>query len=110
MCCGGYKNFAGTLKQPRPDEFGMRQQCGEYFAPNPMLFSFGMDLALKFGGEDQQNKKRSSSQNVDLDHVHSICLAVSSKKSVCGNLFLGKSLLVLLCWYKSLLSIGGNKQ
>ena len=35
----------------------MLQQSGEYFAPNPMLSSFGMDFALKFGGEDQKNKK-----------------------------------------------------
>ena len=35
----------------------MRQQSGEYFAPNPMLSSFGMDFALKFGGKDQKNLK-----------------------------------------------------
>ena len=29
-----------------------------------MLSSFGMDFALKFGGEEQKNKKRSSSQNL----------------------------------------------
>ena len=40
-----------------PDSFGMPQQSGEYFAPNPMLSSFGMDFALKFGGEDQKIKK-----------------------------------------------------
>ena len=75
---GGQKTFGGTLAQPRPDAFGMPQQSGEYFAPNPMLSSFGMDFALKFGGEDQKNKKRSSSQNLRLlDHVRSICLAVS---------------------------------
>ena len=33
---GGKKTFGGTLSQPRPDVFGMRQQSGEYFAPNPM--------------------------------------------------------------------------
>ena len=27
----------GTLTQPKPDEFGMRQRSGEYFAPNSML-------------------------------------------------------------------------
>ena len=58
---GGTKTFGGTLTQPRPDAFGMPQQSGEYFAPNPMLSSFGIDFALKFGGEDQKNKKRSSS-------------------------------------------------
>ena len=67
------------------------EQSGQYFAPNPMLFSFGfcsksyviflvyypMDFALKFRVEDQK-MKRSSSQNLRLlDHVHSICLAVS---------------------------------
>ena len=94
---GGKKTFGGTLTQPRLDAFGMRQQYGEYFAPNLILFSVGMDFALKFGSEDQKNKKRSSSQNLRLlDHVHSICLAVSLEKSVCGDLFLGKSLLVLL--------------
>ena len=71
---GGTKqNFRGTLTQPRPDNFRMPQQSGEYFAPNPILSSFGMDFALKFGGEDQKNKKGSSSQNLTLhDHVHSI--------------------------------------
>ena len=48
----------GTLTQPRPDEFGMRQRSGEYFAPNSMLTFFDMDFALKFGGEDQKNKKK----------------------------------------------------
>ena len=73
-----HKNFGrGTLTHPRPNEFGMRQRSGEYFAPNPMLSFFGMDFALKFGGEDQKNKKRSSSQNLRLlDYVHLICLAV----------------------------------
>ena len=46
------KTFGGALTQPRPDAFGMPQQFGEYFAPNPMLSSFGMDFALKFGGEN----------------------------------------------------------
>ena len=77
---GGHKNLGGgALTQPRPDEFGMRQRSGENFAPNPVLSLFGMDFALKFGGEDQKNqKKRSSSQNLRLlDYVHVICLAVS---------------------------------
>ena len=54
MCLGGgHKNLDGrTLTQPRPDEFGMRQQSGEYFAPNPVLSFFGIDIALRFGGED----------------------------------------------------------
>ena len=60
MCFGrgGTKTFGGTLTQPRPDAFGMPQQSGEYFAPNPMLSSFGMDFALKFGGEGQKNLKK----------------------------------------------------
>ena len=76
---GGTKTWAGeTLTQPRPDEFGMRQRSGEYFAPNPVLSFFDMDFALKFGGEHYKNKKRSSSQNLRLlDYVHLICLAVS---------------------------------
>ena len=50
---GGHKNLGGgTLTQPRPDEFGMRQRSSEYFALNPMLSFFGMDFALKFGGRD----------------------------------------------------------
>ena len=49
---GGNKNLGGTLTQPRPDEVGMLQRSGEYFAPNPVLSYFGMDSALKFGGED----------------------------------------------------------
>ena len=36
----------------------MSQKSGDHFAPNPMLSSFGMDFALKFGGEDQKNKKK----------------------------------------------------
>ena len=55
---GGKKTFGGTLSQPRPDAFGMPQQSDEYFAPNPMLSSFGMDFALKFGGEDKKIKKK----------------------------------------------------
>ena len=76
---GGHKNLAGgTLTQPRPDEFGIRQRSGEYFAPNSMLSFFGIDFALKFGGENKNKKKRSSSQNLILiDYVHLICLAVS---------------------------------
>ena len=50
---GGHENLGGgTLAQPRPDEFGMPQRSGEYFAPNPVLSFFGMDFALKFGDED----------------------------------------------------------
>ena len=75
---GGKKTFGGTLTQPRLDAFGMPQQSGKYFAPNPMLSSFGMDFAHKFVGEDQKNQKRSSPQNLKLlDHVRSICFAVS---------------------------------
>ena len=56
---GGHKKLGrGTLTQPRPDEFGMRQRSGEYFALDPVLSFFGMDFALKFGGEDQKNKKK----------------------------------------------------
>ena len=51
---GGKKTFGMTLTQPRPDAFRMPQQSGEYFAANPTLSSFGMDFALKFGGEDQK--------------------------------------------------------
>ena len=60
VCLGvEHKNLGGgTLTQPRPDEFGIRQRSGEYFAPNPVLSFFGMDFALKFGGEDQRNKKK----------------------------------------------------
>ena len=50
---GGHKNLGGgTLTQPIPEEFGMRQRSGEYFAPNLVLSFFDMDFALKFGGED----------------------------------------------------------
>ena len=44
---------------------------------------------------------------VYLNHAHSICCAVSYK-SACGDLFLGKCLLVFLCYCKSLLSLGGE--
>ena len=50
----GKKTFGGTLTQRGPEALGMLQQSGEYFAPNPMLSSFDMDFALKFGGEDQK--------------------------------------------------------
>ena len=50
---GGHKNLGrGMLTQPRPDNFGMRQRPGEYFAPNPVLSFFGMEFSIKFGGED----------------------------------------------------------
>ena len=54
MCLeeGAQKLGRGTLTQPRPDKFGMRQRSGEYFATNPVLSFFGMDFALKFVGED----------------------------------------------------------
>ena len=71
----------GMLTQPRSDEFGMRQRSGEYFAPNPMLSFFGMDFALKFGGEDQKTKRFSSQNLRRLDYVHLIWLAVSYKKA-----------------------------
>ena len=78
VCFGGTKTFGRTLTQPRPVAFEMKQQSREYFAPNPMLFFFGVDFVLEVGGEDQKNKKRSSSQNLRLlDHVHLICIAVS---------------------------------
>ena len=50
----GTKTFGGTLTQPRPDEFGIQQQSGEYFALSHMLSSFGMNFALKLGGENQK--------------------------------------------------------
>ena len=93
MCLGGGHNNlgGGTLTQPRPDEFGMRQRSGEYFAPNPMLSYFGMDFALKFGGEDQKSIKRSSSQNLRLlDHAYLICPAVSLKKAFVVTCFWAK--------------------
>ena len=54
---GGQKNLGGTITQPRPDAFEMPQQSDEHFAPNHMLSFFGMDFALKFGGEDKKIKK-----------------------------------------------------
>ena len=48
---GHIKLGGGTLTQPRPDDIGMRQRSGEYFALNPVLSFFGMDFTLKFGGE-----------------------------------------------------------
>ena len=57
VCFGEHKALGGTLTQPRPDAFGMLQQSGEYFAPNPMLSCFGMDFAIRFWGENQKNKK-----------------------------------------------------
>ena len=59
-----------------------------------MLSSFGMDFALKFGGEDQKNKKRSSSQSLRvLDHVHSIWLLFHRKKVFVVTCFGAK-----VCW------------
>ena len=76
----------------------MPQQSGEYFAQNPMLFSFGVDFALKFGGEDQKNKKGLHHKILGylITFTRSVLL-FHKKKSVCGDLFLGKSFLVLLC-------------
>ena len=42
----------------------MQQQSGEYLALNPMLSCFGMNFALKFGGEDQKHKKSFFLQNL----------------------------------------------
>ena len=61
-----------------------------------MLSSFGMDFALNFGVKEK--KKASLLKNLRLlDHVRLICLNIL-QKSVCGDLFLGKSLVVLLCY------------
>ena len=60
VCFAGHNNFGGTLTQPKLDAFEMRQQSGEYFAPNSMLSFFGIDFFLKFR-EDQKNKKMFSS-------------------------------------------------
>ena len=84
------------LTQPRPDKFGMRQQSGEYFAPNPVLSFFGMDFALKFGGKDKKNKK-GLHRKIKATWLRSLDLSCwFIEKSVCGYLFLGKSLLVVL--------------
>ena len=58
-----------------------------------------MDFTLKFEGENQKRKKRSSSQNLRLlDHVHSICFVVSQKKAfmvpVFGQKFAGSLVLI----------------
>ena len=59
------RNFKGSKKVlssrtlsllPVPDAFGMRQQFGEYFAPNSMSSFFSTDFALNFGGQDQKNE------------------------------------------------------
>ena len=78
----------------------MRQQFVEYFARNPMLASFGMDFALKFGGEDQKHKK--GLHRKILGHLITFTRSVlrfHRKKALvgCGDLFWGKSLLVLSC-------------
>ena len=83
MCFGGgeHKNFWGdAFTQPRPDAFGMPQQSVAYFASDPMLSSFGIDFALKFGGEAKnKNKKKGLRRKIlgYLDHVHAICFGVS---------------------------------
>ena len=55
---GAKKTFGGTLTRLRPDAFEMPQQSDEHFAPNPMLSSFGMDFALKFGGKTKKGFHR----------------------------------------------------
>ena len=52
MCLG-----EGTLTQPRPDEFGMRQRSGEYFAPDPVLSFFGMVLPSNLEVKTKKIKK-----------------------------------------------------
>ena len=64
VCFGGTKTFEGTPTQPVPDAFGMRQQSGEYFAPNPMLSSFvGVSIFVEHWGWNHKNK-RASLQNL----------------------------------------------
>ena len=97
VCFEGTKTFRGTLTQPRPDVFGIRQQSGEYLLQilyyPPLVCILPSKLEVKI----KKIKKRFSSQNLKLlDHVHSICVAVSQKKSGCGDLFWGKSSLDLL--------------
>ena len=56
-----------------------------------------MDFALKFGGEDKKNKKKvfiAKSKATWLRSLDLSCCFI--EKSVCGYLFLGKSLLVVL--------------
>ena len=60
-----------------------------------MLSSFAMDFALKFGGEDQKNKKGLHHKILGYLITRSVLL-FHRKKAVCDDLFLGKSLLVLL--------------
>ena len=52
---GGKKNFWGDAYAAKTRR--LWNASGKYFAPNPMLSSFGMDFALKFAGEDQKTKK-----------------------------------------------------
>ena len=55
---GGHKNLGrGTLTQPRPDEFGMRQRSGKYFAPNPVLSFFAMDFSSNLEVKTKKIKK-----------------------------------------------------
>ena len=98
MCLGGgHKNLGrGTLTQPRPDEFGMRQRSGEYFAPNSMLSFFGMDFALKFEVKTKKIKKGLHRKILGYLITFTRFVLLFHRKSVCGYLFLGKSLLVVL--------------
>ena len=81
--------------QPRPDAFEMRQQFGEYFAPNSVLTSFGMNFALRLG-EEQKNKKMSSSQNLRLQYL------IRFTRSV--MMFYRKAFVVTCFWAKVLWS------
>ena len=85
------QTFGETLTQPRPDALGMQQQSGEYFAPNLMLSSFGMDFALKIGIEDQKKIKKNFHRYI-LDYL------ITSTRSVL--MFRGKAFVVTSFWAK----------
>ena len=59
VCFAGLKNFlGGTLTQPRPDDaFKMRQQFGEYFAPNSISSSFGINFPSNLEEKTKKIKK-----------------------------------------------------
>ena len=61
VCFAGYKNFEGTLTQPRSDAFEMWQQSGEYFALNSMLSSLVRVLPSNLEEKTKKIKKMFSS-------------------------------------------------
>ena len=113
---GATKTYGVTLTPLRPDAFGMPQQSGEYFAPNPMLSSFGVDFALKFGGEDKKKGLHRKLLGYLITFTRSVLLFHRKKRLwwlVFGQKFAGPLVLVqkfTLDWEAQAVIWGGTAQ